>query len=148
MFGAIISVAVIAFILITLIRGKYRDKTPKWVALLVIILPIIEWILISIDEKTGFFFLLCCFFSIPLFLVVTRINALQQYKSVRQNKQTSEPHPLFNLIAKETSNVKFANLSHPAIAVFIRLYIVIAILLNVKLVGNDEVFIMNFAFRF
>lgn len=147
MLGAIISVAVIAFILIALIRGKYKDKTPKWVALLVIILPIIEGILISNDDKIGFFFLLCCFFSIPLFLIFTRISAFQENKSVRQNKQTSETNPLFNLIAEETSSIKFNNLSHPAIAVFIRLYIVIAIFLNAKLVGNDEVFQYEFRFQ-
>ena len=140
MFGAIISVAVLAFILIALIRGKYKDKTPKWIALLVFILPTIEWILVMIDEKTGFFFVLCCFFSIPIFLIFTRIKAFQEYKSLRQNTQSSKPNLLFNLIEQETSSVKLTNFSHPAISVFMRLYIVIAILLNVKLVGNDELF--------
>lgn len=147
MWGAVISVAVIAFILIALIRGKFKDKTPKWVALLVFIFPVIEWILITIDEKIGFFFLLCCFFSIPLFLIFTRISAFQEYKTVRQNKQNSKPNPLFNLIEQETSSVKLNNFSHPVIAVLMRLYIVIAILLNVKLVGNDEVFHYELRFQ-
>lgn len=91
MWGAVISVAVIAFILIALIRGKFKDKTPKWVALLVFIFPVIEWILITIDEKIGFFFLLCCFFSIPLFLIFTRISAFQEYKTVRQTSKIQNP---------------------------------------------------------
>lgn len=147
MVGAVISVAVLALILIALIRGQYKDKTPKWVALLLFIFPIIEFILLKFDEKIGFLFLLCCFFSIPLFLIFMRIKSFQEYQFARSNSEKSKPNVFLNLIEEKTSEVKFKTLSHPAISLIFRIYIVVAILFNAKLVGNDEIFHYEFRFQ-